>query len=590
MGGGVVSSLRDRPAEEVIEVIEIPGGDFPDDDLIDEPPRPSKRDDVDVFAQFEEPEIAGEDTRIDEGHLLAEASTSITELPESRPRVEVERGKDEGRQFVLQEGRNTVGRGMDNDIILSDVAISRRHLHLELERGELQLRDLGAGNGTRLNGTRTRRAVLQEGDRLELGETRLVVRIPGMAPRESEIPTVVRVSNDEIVLPKAAVVVLLVGGASVVGALLILVAWLAFRTPETPPAAAPTPSHFARGIAAYEAEHWEEAQAAFAEALAHGEGGAQASAFLRRSRLAVHDAEALDAARHAVDSEDPSAAREAVLRVREEESPLFEEARRLRAQIEERWVAQLLEDGRAALHEGDLTSAERQLAEAIGIAGDTPAVAALREAISAGASEIQADAQEEADPRRPRRSPRDRAIRAYLAGDFASSSRIAGQAAHGPRADTMRALATQIDRFAVLWRQIRAAGFNSSVRRQMSEAMGLDAQIARSPHYRRQLREPLVRATLAEASGHRGNPSAACAAVQAAARIDPRHAEVRRRSTRCEAAARGMLRGAARQAPALQVSTYREVLMMVPQVSPVARDARTRLAALRRRRSVDEDE
>lgn len=90
-------------------------------------------------------------------------------------RVIVTRGVDAGRQYELVEPIVTVGRHSSNTIILHDVQVSRRHLELRLQpNGHHQLRDLGSGNGTWLNGQVVLEATLRNGDTITVGQTVLL--------------------------------------------------------------------------------------------------------------------------------------------------------------------------------------------------------------------------------------------------------------------------------------------------------------------------------------------------------------------------------------------------------------------------------
>lgn len=63
--------------------------------------------------------------------------------------------------------------------ILSDPAISREHCGIEMnEDGEFQLIDLGASNGTMVNGTKLENdiVVLRDGDEIKLGKVKLFYR------------------------------------------------------------------------------------------------------------------------------------------------------------------------------------------------------------------------------------------------------------------------------------------------------------------------------------------------------------------------------------------------------------------------------
>jgi pSer/pThr/pTyr-binding forkhead associated (FHA) protein len=87
----------------------------------------------------------------------------------------VQSGSDRGRRFALRGGRTTVGRGMDNDVVLTDIAVSRHHLTIEASGNQHVLHDLGSGNGTLVNDRDEDGAFrLSHGDKLELGNTVLV--------------------------------------------------------------------------------------------------------------------------------------------------------------------------------------------------------------------------------------------------------------------------------------------------------------------------------------------------------------------------------------------------------------------------------
>src|SRR5262249_47029236 len=101
---------------------------------------------------------------------------------DGRAKVVVVSGADEGRKFELT-GRNvSVGRGMDNDIVLTDLAVSRRHLRIDKEGQSYFLQDQGSGNGTLLNGRdEDGRAMLRHGDRIEIGNTVMRFEFPRTA-------------------------------------------------------------------------------------------------------------------------------------------------------------------------------------------------------------------------------------------------------------------------------------------------------------------------------------------------------------------------------------------------------------------------
>lgn len=80
-------------------------------------------------------------------------------------------GNDRGKQFALQLPETTIGRGADQDVVLADIAVSRRHVVVAMEGDRYRIRDLGSGNGTLINGVRTDTAILNDGDQIEIGNT-----------------------------------------------------------------------------------------------------------------------------------------------------------------------------------------------------------------------------------------------------------------------------------------------------------------------------------------------------------------------------------------------------------------------------------
>lgn len=82
-----------------------------------------------------------------------------------------------GRQReIAVDGRPmTLGRSMDNAIVLADSRVSRHHGRLQGRQGALVYTDLGSTNGSRVNGIAVDEVVLGEGDRIEIGDTVLVV-------------------------------------------------------------------------------------------------------------------------------------------------------------------------------------------------------------------------------------------------------------------------------------------------------------------------------------------------------------------------------------------------------------------------------
>lgn len=67
------------------------------------------------------------------------------------------------QDYVLTESRVTLGRRSTNDIVLTDMAVSGEHVAFTYEKkiGIVVVEDLGSTNGTKVNGLKVRRHVLQ---------------------------------------------------------------------------------------------------------------------------------------------------------------------------------------------------------------------------------------------------------------------------------------------------------------------------------------------------------------------------------------------------------------------------------------------
>jgi adenylate cyclase len=84
-------------------------------------------------------------------------------------RLVVEKGYDKGTIFEITKPVTTIGRIAPNEIILSDMSISRSHAEIIKEKDAYFIRDKKSKNGTYVNGTLITKARIKNGDRIKIG-------------------------------------------------------------------------------------------------------------------------------------------------------------------------------------------------------------------------------------------------------------------------------------------------------------------------------------------------------------------------------------------------------------------------------------
>lgn len=77
--------------------------------------------------------------------------------------------------FVIRRQVTTIGRALDNDVVVEVPEVSRHHARLEYVNGQFQIVDLNSTNRTSMNGVRVDRQWVQVGDEILLGTARLTL-------------------------------------------------------------------------------------------------------------------------------------------------------------------------------------------------------------------------------------------------------------------------------------------------------------------------------------------------------------------------------------------------------------------------------
>lgn len=79
--------------------------------------------------------------------------------------------------FSIKSPQVRIGRHTENDLILTDSSISRKHAILIVSNDAILVRDLGSMNGISINGQLQTQGLLRNNDLLRIGEVNLNVKI-----------------------------------------------------------------------------------------------------------------------------------------------------------------------------------------------------------------------------------------------------------------------------------------------------------------------------------------------------------------------------------------------------------------------------
>jgi len=136
-----------------------------------EPQAEVPRHSVRVEARWQPAENAeGSSTREMTEEEQATIQAAVEEEPGGQPFLII----DGQRHVDLVEPVVSIGRALDNDIILEDPRVSRHHVQLRRRYGRYILYDLGSSGGTTINGYPVQECVLQSGDVISLAGAEII--------------------------------------------------------------------------------------------------------------------------------------------------------------------------------------------------------------------------------------------------------------------------------------------------------------------------------------------------------------------------------------------------------------------------------
>src|SRR5690348_10668814 len=91
----------------------------------------------------------------------------------------------QSREFAVEAAAIGAGRASDNELVLDDISVSRRHARLTFDGGQMTVEDLGSANGSYIGSQRlapNTPALVPAGEAARLGDVELRF-VPVEAPR-----------------------------------------------------------------------------------------------------------------------------------------------------------------------------------------------------------------------------------------------------------------------------------------------------------------------------------------------------------------------------------------------------------------------
>ncbi|UCH30319.1 MAG: FHA domain-containing protein [Myxococcales bacterium] len=294
--------------------------------------------------------------------VAATANTIPSPEPRSQPppRLVVLGEPAAGAEFTLSKPQLRIGRDERLDIWINHQSISHEHAEVQIGGDKVTVFDLDSANGMRINGVSARRAVLETGDILQLGEVRFrflpAEGAHSLVPVPEDTPDSVPSSSSS----RKPIVAL-----SVIGLLLVAAGGAVLTTLSSAPGA--TPASAGPEPVAEAKEQVAEASGSAARSASDTDDGAEGESILieepqewerelGRARRALARGR-FDRA-YAIAEELPP---DSVLR----QTPEFGE-------IRYRYVQSHINDGERALREGDADRADAEAMLVLKVEGITP--------------------------------------------------------------------------------------------------------------------------------------------------------------------------------------------------------------------------
>ena len=92
--------------------------------------------------------------------------------------------------YPLVKAVISIGRRLENDLVIDDPRVSRNHAQLRALEGHYVLFDLSSTGGTFVNGSRIHETILYPNDTISLGGVKLIFQQDNPPPRMDLIDTI----------------------------------------------------------------------------------------------------------------------------------------------------------------------------------------------------------------------------------------------------------------------------------------------------------------------------------------------------------------------------------------------------------------
>ncbi len=105
------------------------------------------------------------------------------------------------KDIPLDKPQITIGRKMDNDVVIDNLAVSGHHARVVEENGTYFIEDTGSTNGTFVNEAKIQKQRLQPGDQIRVGKHVLVYEDETATSKPKTAPAVVLDGDKTVMAP-----------------------------------------------------------------------------------------------------------------------------------------------------------------------------------------------------------------------------------------------------------------------------------------------------------------------------------------------------------------------------------------------------